>query len=249
MGKPKKQSLGPPPSDAVGLQRWLGRVQEIVETGLGHRGDGKSAFVEKQDLVNLNLAGFEGGVAPGRTVTLVEKVTVPGDTASGGTVVDTAPAGPVENLVAIGDAESSATVVLLWDPTGIPNYGGAKVYRATTDNFGAAVSIGQVGLGQRMYVDQGRDSSKAWYYWVRALKSTNALEGALNQVNGTLAVFDPEAQAAALEDAAMAGFRVMFGLAADNAIIDEALISALVISNTLQSDNYVPGQAGWILKK
>lgn len=254
MKKGKQQSLGPPPSDAVGQQRWLGQLQELVETAHGQRGDGKRAFVERQDLVGLNLAdfgkqGFGGGTT--QNVTLVTKVVAAGDTAVLGEVNDTAPPTPVRNVVAIGDNETNTKVIVLWDSTGIYNYGGAEVYRSNVDNFGTAAAVGSAGIGQRIFVDEFDRSTISGnvFYWVKAKKTSNRLLSPLNAALGTQAIFDLEQQQQALADAALTGYKIIVGLAADSALINNAWISSMIISNELKSDNYIPGQAGWILKK
>ena len=252
MKKERQQSLGPPPADLLGMQRWLTQLQELTETAHGQRGTGKRAFVERQDLVGLNLADWgKSGLGPGVTqnVTLVTKVVNSDDAAVNGEVEDATPPTAVRRVVAIGDENVTANVMVMWDITGIEKYGGANVYRSDVDDFGKSVKVGSAGAGQRIYVDEGVNSAGSHFYWVRTLKTTNTMEGPLNQVAGTKAVFSEEEQQQALADAALAGYRMMVGLAADEIIAGDALIGSLIVSGSMQSDDYVPGSRGWRLGK
>ena len=266
MADPKKRSLGPPPTDPVAQQKWLTALQEIVEVGLGQRGDGLHRFVEVKDLGDLNLAdvtggkdgggsgGTGGGSVSGSGSSRVTVTPVP----YAGTNKGPIPGGitysqprAVTNVIAYGTNDGAASkVMLIWDNINYSEYGGAEIYRAGVDNFGVAVKIGTVGVGQRMYVDSPVDEAGTYYYWVRSLSTyADAPIGGLNSPSGTLAIFDADLVKQKLHDTALEGYQLMIGIAAANALFDQATISNLTIGDTIQSDDYVPGVSGWIIKK
>lgn len=236
MSKARKQALGAPPTDLQGIHRWLLKLQEVVETGLGYRGDGKAAFVEKQDLVSLGLAGWLKNSlvtsTPSVSNKLVKSGIMAGAVAGSGNAasqwVENVSPGPVTGLQAVGNAASSADVVLVWNPDGISFYDGVNVYRSSIDNIALAVKVGRVSSGQRMFVDRDVNSSQPVFYWVRSTSFTNTKDGPLNQTAGTPAVFDTAARTALLATVAMEDVRRVFGMAPADNRMDAQLLAALV---------------------
>lgn len=238
MSNGRQQALGAPPQDLPGIHRWLLRLQEVVETGLGQRGDGKSSFVKKHDLVDLGLANWLRNTlvsnVAATTKKLVRKKAIEGSgttttssSSAGSAWVENVTPGKVSVLQAVGNAASLSDVVLTWNPDGIGFYEGVSVYRASLDNVSMAVKVGKTAGGQRIFIDRGVDSSSPQYYWVRARSFTNSTEGAFNQTSGTKAVFDNTARDSLLAQAALVNIRRLFGLDPDDASMDADLIVAL----------------------
>lgn len=253
-----KSVIGPPPTEGLTPEvvRWLKKVQDHIELGAGQRGNGEQRYLTVQDAQDLGLADVVPAARREKAVSLSPRAfagTGMGDLTlqSGSSIVNLSPPLPVENVEAYGTNEgASSSVLVMWEGTRYPTYGGANVYRATENSYGKAVKIGSVGLGARMYLDEGVNEAVTYYYWVRSVSTVSgAPEGPLNQVPGTEAIFDE----AEIEPAATANAvryqQHMAGINAATALFGEAEVTNLLIGGTIKSDNYVPGVSGWIIKK
>ena len=141
------------------LRRFLDRVREAFGSGTG-------TLVTTGDLVNGGLAslGAAGNLLP-----------------PAGTVTPPAPM----NVAASG---AMTSVIIDWDDPTYRGHSYAEIWRASTDDIGTAVLIGQ-SPGAVFSDAVGHGSSH--YYWVRFVSTTNTL-GPFNAALGTLGVTSPD---------------------------------------------------------
>jgi hypothetical protein len=146
------------------LRAFLDRLREMVS------GTGSDRLVFGQDLVNLGLADAHGG-------TLVPPA---------GPVTCHRPTAPT-HLTANG---AMTAIMLEWKGIAYPCHSHTQVWRASENDFGQAVMIGQsAGV---LYVDAVGSRAK-FYYWVRFV-NTDDVEGPLNAANGTLGETAPDVE-------------------------------------------------------
>lgn len=164
------------------LQRFTDAVTQTVEVREGRRGDKLDKALTYRDLVEVGLAKIRSGLR-----TPVEGTIPPGAEQDPLPTMATPPA--PERVQA---TSGLGMVFLDWTPGHdvFSNYSFAKVYRATTDDFGAAAYLGAAQGG--VYVDEDVTAGETYYYWVTFV-STESVEGPVNATAGTSAspVQDP----------------------------------------------------------
>lgn len=254
-------AIGPPPTDGLTPEvvRWLKKVQQQLEVASGQRGSGENRYLTVEDAKNLGLADVaisEQGATKRRIASLLPRAfagTGVGDLTlkPGTSIINQSAPPPVENVEAYGTNEgASSSVLVMWEGTRYETYGGANVYRANENSYGKAVKVGSVGVGERMFLDEGVNEALTYYYWVRSVSTASgAPEGPLNGVAGTEAVFDDAEIVPAATANAVKYQQNMAGINAASALIGNAEVGNLLIGGTIKSDNYVPGVSGWIIKK
>lgn len=145
----------------------LSAVVENMEIGTGQRGDGRHAFVTREELVGLKLARrrTSGGAAYALN---------PGIEMDSSVMVVDFPSKP-QNFKATGGFGS---VLLEWD---MPNYRGhslTEIWRGTEDDLSDAVLVATT-PGQ-VYGDPGWSG----FYWIRFVNAAG-VKGPWNAVKGT----------------------------------------------------------------
>ena len=142
------------PSD---LRQFLDRVREFVDSQ-------SQNFVTKSD---LSAAGVINTDQRGRVFagTSAESSTIPPPAITGFTVTPTL-----------------ANFILEWGAPAYPNHAYTEIWRAGTDDLGAAVRIATT--ASNMYADPIGQTGAARFYWVRAVSMAN-VTGAYNGTAGT----------------------------------------------------------------
>lgn len=152
----------------------VGAISEILEVGLGSKGDGRNRFVRVSDLAEIGVAQIKR-LQRGNTATFqlappqAQNVDIP-----------TRPT----NFTAVG---GFTHIILTWD---YPNYNGhahTEIWRSSTDDFGSAVRI-QTNIGS--IAEDTVDYGSQLYYWVRHV-NVNSVVGPLNATAGTYAQSSP----------------------------------------------------------
>ncbi|EOX22981.1 hypothetical protein A13I_03671 [Escherichia coli KTE186] len=151
----------------------LSAVVENMEIGTGQRGDGRHAFVTREELVGLKLARrrASGGVSYALN---------PGIEIDSSLMVVDFPSKP-QNFKATGGFGS---VLLEWD---MPNYRGhslTEIWRGTEDDLSDAVLVATT-PGQ-VYGDPVDPVDPGWsgFYWIRFVNAAG-VKGPWNAVKGT----------------------------------------------------------------
>lgn len=151
----------------------LSAVVENMEIGTGQRGDGRHAFVTREELVGLKLARrrTSGGAAYALN---------PGIEMDSSVMVVDFPSKP-QNFKATGGFGS---VLLEWD---MPNYRGhslTEIWRGTEDDLSDAVLVATT-PGQ-VYGDPVDPVDPGWsgFYWIRFVNAAG-VKGPWNAVKGT----------------------------------------------------------------
>jgi hypothetical protein len=132
----------------------INAIKEVLEVGLGVRGDPSARFLTVADLTATGLV----------TTTRRGLVPVDPDTQA---PVDLTPPAALTGLRATG---AFTAILLEWSPSTAHNYAYTEVWRAEGNDRNAAVRIGTaLGTLHTDPVDVGR----AYWYWVRAVSTAN----------------------------------------------------------------------------
>lgn len=176
MTETRKPGLGnaPKASDTRAVEKWMQRVNEILQVMVGTKGD-KSKLdkvVTFRDLsaAGIAVAGAGGGAGSG---------TGTGGTGSGTELppysVPPAPTGLVVT-------EGFSSLFLEWDVTSYPYLSHTEIWQAEVDNLGVSAKA-QDAVGNLAAVHVG-PSSNMQYFWVRYI-SQRGDPGPFNAVAGT----------------------------------------------------------------
>lgn len=146
------------------------KIIEILEIGLGDRGNELDQFVTRRDVQ-------EGYRVQGTRIIR---------TGGGGGIPPTS-VGPLSNLVVMG---AFRFINLAWEGINQDDYSYTEIWRSADDNLGNAVLVGTTRAS--VYGDPV-GSGETWYYWVRAI-STSGAPGPYNDTNGTMgqSALDPD---------------------------------------------------------
>jgi len=248
-------SLPAPPSDPLQIRPFLEKVKEILEVYEGKRGNKFDQVVTWRELfqhgvIGMKINGTDYSTRP------VSPVAFPSNS---GPDFTTPPA--PENLVV---SAALASNMLVWDQPRFLSFSLAEIWRSDTNNIGDAQQIGST--DSFLYADSVGETSSTKYYWVRFVNKNNVV-GPYNAATGTsattLAVDTANIVNAAIVAAKIADLavtRAKIALAAigtaqienaaiTTALINDAAITNAKIGNTIQSNDYSPGAAGWQIQK
>lgn len=146
-------------------------------------GDKLDEYISRRDLIAWGFATAPAGVP----VPVTGGGTVDPGGGGGEPTPDYTPPPTPANLVATA---GYTAIFLYWDQITDPRIGFFEVWRASVDNIGSAVKIGQT--TSFSYIDKPPDSS-AYYYWVRAVNAwDNDVTSPFNAVAGTEAQTAPD---------------------------------------------------------
>jgi hypothetical protein len=159
------------------LQRLMDAVIQTMEVREGRRGDKLDKAITYRDLVSVGLAKIRSGLR-----NPVAGAMPPGSGGDAALPVLATPPAPEKVEASPGIGVNFIT----WRAGSevFANYANAKLYRATSDNFGAATYLGAA-LGG-IYVDDAVTAGQPYYYWVTFV-STEAVEGPAHATSGVTA--------------------------------------------------------------
>lgn len=138
----------------------INAIKEVLEVGLGVRGDPEDRFLTVADLTATGL------------VSTTRRGLAANDPSTG-EAVDLTPPTALTGLTATG---AFTAILLEWDPSTAHNYAYTELWRSETNDRNAAVRVGTA-LGT-LYTD-AVDVGRSYWYWVRAVSSA-AVVGAWN---------------------------------------------------------------------
>lgn len=151
------------PADvAPELAAFLSAVKEILDVRTGAAGDPMDRGVTFNDLVDVQLAT----ASPGATYS---GASVPAD------IIVPAYVEPVYSLTppaAPGGLTATAslnTIILTWTAVDDDNYDHTEIYRADSDNSGAATLIGVSDKSATVYADAVGATNVTRYYWLKGV--------------------------------------------------------------------------------
>lgn len=167
------------------LVRAVEEIQQLLRVGAGVLpGDKAEQWVTRGELVQWGFATEPGGGLP----LLPAGPGTPGTPGSGSEVPDYTPPPTPENVQAIGGYTS---IFVVWDAVRDRRIGYFEVWRASVDDIGQAVKIGQTTSFQ--YIDEVQNSAR-YYYWVRSVNAwDDAIVSPFNAVAGTPGETAPDA--------------------------------------------------------
>lgn len=168
----------------LGLPDRAVRAIEELQSYLRIRSTGLDAYVSQRDLIEWGFATQQSGPAVPTSGGGLTPVFDPGDVTEEvpDLSIPTTPTG----LTATG---GYATVFLSWDVVIDSRIGFFEVWRASADNIGSAVKIGQTTSFQ--YVDNVQ-TSVTYFYWVRSVNKWDVgIVSPFNAVSGTSASTAP----------------------------------------------------------
>lgn len=146
-------------------------------------GDKLDEYISRRDLIAWGFATAPAGVP----VPVTGGGTVDPGGGGGEPTPDYTPPPTPANLVATA---GYTAIFLYWDQITDPRIGFFEVWRASVDDIGSAVKIGQT--TSFSYIDKPPDSA-AYYYWVRAVNAwDNDVTSPFNAVAGTEAQTAPD---------------------------------------------------------
>jgi hypothetical protein len=222
---------------------WMEKVKEALEVRLGQRGDDLDMAVTRRDLVDNGIARVytKGSYLTVRTLP-PNPTFVPIGAEADPYGDESVPLYPVGVEV----HSSSNYNLITWSPPGEIHVERAEVWRTyDSQTLDDAVLLG---TGQQAYADAvgGYQSALLFHYFVRFV-SYKGKESAWHSLTGTDATphdLTDEALKVLTADKVLGASGIFMDLVAENGSISNAMIG-----NTIQSDNYVLGVAGWIIKK
>ena len=245
MSSNKFPGLPDPPTTAdPAVRKWMEDVTDMLRQGTGQAGS--SHWVTFEDLEETGvvdrLPGTGGATQPPGQGGSGEGVFVPKPQPP---MMDDTPPPKPKNVKASG---SPTAVRVRWDDPKLDYSYRAEINASKTDDVGTSVLVGSSnGMIYEHII--GTDLTPN-YYWVRFVKSTgektiigqwNQTRGIVGQIAGQL----QDAQLGQLDVDKIVGGTAEF-VAAN--ILNGSITNAK-IGDTIQSNNYVPGTAGWIIKK
>lgn len=237
-----------PPGSDPATRLFLEKLKQALEVVIGHRGRDLDAGVTWRDLT-------EGEA--GQAITNIN-----GENLEPGTVY--IPPTPFEDTTVTADTPAGLTMYsgldfigMEWTIPSTANVSHYEIWRNTVDNQGTAVLHGVTSA--KVYIDVNVVENQPYYYWVRAV-SYAGVPGLFNSVPGTLATLGFKSDtvvdhipALGISDAKIGTLSAAKLFAVSGTIADVVIgsghITNAMIGDTIQSDNYVPGVSGWIIKK
>ena len=229
----------PPVTDNPAMMQWMKDITDILRQGTGQAGNDKWATIET--LVDKGV--LEPAIGP-------DGKPIPPDDDDDHIIkpdppIDDTPPPPAKNVRTSG---SPTAVRILWDDPQVDYSYRAEVFFGTEDDVGKAVLAGSSNGTIYEHI-MGSDTTEH-FFWVRLVKGTGEVTiiGPWNQTAGT-----PGKISGALKDEQLGQLDVdkLIGGTADfvEANILDGSITNAKIGDTIQSNNYIPGQRGWIIKK
>jgi hypothetical protein len=150
----------------------LSAIKQLLDVREGHVGDKMDSNVTYRDLVLLGLAqDATGSVQYNPTAVRGNGNTViPNGVDPDGydPTIDLTPPPPPENVVASG---SIGVIFVTWDQPAYKNHQLAEVWRAETDDIGAATKIAT--SSSQGYMDSPNAKEFTYYYWIRFVSKAN----------------------------------------------------------------------------
>lgn len=153
-----------PPS---GDNRFSDTVKEILDVGMGHRGDPKNKFLTVGDLLDIGLAKVSGTLRQGSNLgTVLKPSQVEGTSGASGSAPSIIPP-MLANLAAVG---LFTRIMVTWDAPAYSNHAYVEIFRAETADFGQALSVGK--SVSYSFVDE-TGGGASYYYWARNVSNQN----------------------------------------------------------------------------
>ena len=248
-------SLPAVPSDPAQLRPFLEKVKEILEVYEGKRGSKFDQVVTWRELFNngvvvMKIDGIDYSSRPTSPVAFPTGVSMDYST----------PPAPENLVVAAGIANN----MLTWTEPKFASFSIAEIWRSDTNNIGTAQMIGST--DSYLYADNIGDTSVTRYYWVRFVNKNNVV-GPYNATGGTSAttkaidtanIVDAAIVAAKIADLAVTRAKIALAAigtaqietaAITTALINDAAVTNAKIGNTIQSNDFSSGSAGWRIQK
>ena len=231
------------PPDASPQQRqFMEKVKEALEVRLGQRGDELNQMVTRRDLVEAGLTqAWDGSRYVGGSRTLPPNPTLVPLTPHSDPYGDLTVPQPPRNA----QIRCSASYNLLsWTPSGEFHVEHTEIWGALVDDVDQAILVG---TGHKAFAHE----ITAWpgqvlYYWLRFISFSGVPSPwhALSGLASSPGALGDNALRSLIADEVFAASGTFIKM-----IVEDASISNAMIGDTIQSDNYVPGVSGWIIKK
>lgn len=150
-------------------------ITEILDIGLGIRGDPLDRFLTWQDLLDKGIAK----VIPDK----VRRNGITDDAIGDGNPAPTRGTPPAPQGFQVSDGISSISMAWTDPNTLYDNHSLTEIWRHTSDNLANAVLVGRT--GGVAYTDPVGEISEARYYWIRFV-SRAGVKGPFNSASGTV---------------------------------------------------------------
>ena len=232
----------PPPTDNPAMMQWMKTITDILRQGTGQAGSDKWATLET--LVDKGVLepvkGPDGKpIPPTDGDDHVVKPDPPGPPLD-----DSPPPAPLN----VSTSGSPTAIRILWDDPGVAYSYRAEVFFGIENDVGKAVLAGS--SNGTIYEHIMGTDTKKHYFWVRFVKGNGLITivGPWNQTAGTPGQISGKLkneQLGQLDVDKLIGGTAHFV----QANILNGSITNAKIGDTIQSNNYIPGQRGWIIKK
>ncbi len=216
-------------------------MAQNIELLMGARGDRLDSALTWRDLAALGYIKFPKSTTS-KELALNSVPTLPSGVESVPAIeAPTKPTGVVA-------ASAQVQTIIAWDKPRFYGFAYTEVWRSSVDDYGTAARVGTSSIAMYSDVHNG----ETYYYWARHVNILDAIgplhatagatpSGTIDDIAGTLDVTQVGALAADRIFAAS-------GSIAD-LIVGEGHILNAMIGQVIQSDNYVPGAAGWTINK
>lgn len=146
----------PPLSDVSpkGLKKWASDLRELWELAYGDRGNGLDAFITRRELSDANVITLR---------TSANGTQVTGGIGSGSAATPGVTTPPVP--VGLSVTATLTSLVLQWDSPGVTWISHTEIWRADTNDLGAATFVGT--SDSTVWADPLGTTGATKYYWIR----------------------------------------------------------------------------------
>lgn len=214
-------------NDLDALRATVQALREGYEILTGQRGDPLDTVLTRRDFLdggfkidatlgfpyagNVGIVLPGGGTIPSIPETIEDDYTTP------------------PRLVNVEAVAALTTILLTWDDPHYTNWGAVEVWRASTDDLGAAIRVGTTTAN--IYLDPIGLTGTGFYYWVRIVSRVD-IEGPFQDVAGAFAQTGL-VDGTDLSDAIITAEKLADGSVGAGAIIDGAVVAGKLAANSI----------------
>lgn len=214
-------------NDLDALRATVQALREGYEILTGQRGDPLDTVLTRRDFLdggfqidatlgfpyagNVGIVLPGGGTIPSIPETIEDDYTTP------------------PRLVNVEAVAALTTILLTWDDPHYTNWGVVEVWRASTDDLGAAIRVGTTTAN--IYLDPIGLTGTGFYYWVRIVSRVD-IEGPFQDVAGAFAQTGL-VDGTDLSDAIITAEKLADGSVGAGAIIDGAVVAGKLAANAI----------------
>lgn len=214
-------------NDLDALRATVQALREGYEILTGQRGDPLDTVLTRRDFLdggfqidatlgfpyagNVGIVLPGGGTIPSIPETIEDDYTTP------------------PRLVNVEAVAALTTILLTWDDPHYTNWGAVEVWRASTDDLGAAIRVGTTTAN--IYLDPIGLTGTGFYYWVRIVSRVD-VEGPFQDVAGAFAQTGL-VDGTDLSDAIITAEKLADGSVGAGAIIDGAVVAGKLAANSI----------------